>query len=108
MLSLSTLLGRGLIYKLFQLARFGSGVEFKVGYLGRVYVLTVTKTSEKYNPSLKKRPVRTGLDVIDFDECSVCQDLMVGGLCLNKVCDNYLPAEEMRQRFDSEGRDVKD
>lgn len=79
------------LFKIFK-ALSGTGAKLKVYHRRKVYVISITPSSEadtiklRNTKKYKKNTVRHS--DIDTDTCNLCGDLIVNDVCMRKGCKN--------------------
>lgn len=82
------------MFKLFALG-YHEGLQIKVHYHKRVYLVTIEPTGEEYlmrpwalrkRLAIQKKPIKLNTDV-----CATCGSITLGDICINKLCPTNQP-----------------
>lgn len=91
MVSLSII--RNSMFAITAMCKANQTVTLPFHYKGFVYTVTVGKTNKHFEPpayrQFRPRKKRQALN-IKTDECEICHNIMVAGICINKKCDSNL------------------
>lgn len=68
-----------------------NGISFKTHHHGKVFILTLEPTAEKYrNPRSAKKVTKTGVK-LSTSTCPACNNVRVGSTCLTVGCNGRKP-----------------
>lgn len=97
MVSIKTLQAH--IFKLFNLA-YADGLQLKVYYKDRVYLLTLEPTGEAYHRTnyKKSKGQKVGIQ-LETHKCKTCKSLIIANICVNGDCPSNANRPKHRPYF---------